>query len=185
MKARADEPFATVAMVSPADVPESRNKALNVLFTLHYAALVRLAHLLVDDPESAEDVVMDAFVGLSRRWSTLRDVDRAEHYLRRAVVNGSRSRLRHLIVVRRRDPAARTPVDASVEDQIVSADERDTVVAWLRQLPPRQRQVLVLRYYLGLSEAEIATELGISRGSVKTHASRGLAALAGALEAPR
>ncbi len=185
MTAQAEELLATFAAAGPSARDMPRNQALDALFALHYADLVRLAHLLVDDRDSAEDVVMDAFVGLSRRWSTLRDVDLAEHYLRRAVVNGSRSRLRHLLVVRRRDPGSRMQVDGSVEEQVVSADERDTVVTRLRQLPPRQRQVLVLRYYLGLSEAEIATELEIRRGSVKTHASRGLAALAQALEGSR
>lgn len=184
MKAQTDEPLTMVTVAGRSDSPTPRNQALNALFTLYYADLVRLAHLLVDDRESAEDVVMDAFVGLSRRWSTLRDVDRAQQYLRRAVVNGSRSRLRHLRVVRCRDEAT-PPVDAPVEDQIVSADERQSLVTRLRELPPRQRQVLVLRYFLGLSEAEIAAELSISGGSVKTHASRGLAALAERLEGLR
>lgn len=180
-----DQSLARVTVAGSSDLPTDRNQALHALFSLYYARMVRLAHLLVDDRESAEDVVMDAFVGLSRTWSTVRDVGRAEHYLRRAVVNGSRSRLRHRRVVRRRDGSNVRPDLATPEDYVVSADEQRCLVARLRRLPTRQRQVLVLRYYLGLSEAEIAAELSISRGSVKTHASRGLSGLAESLEGYR
>lgn len=185
MSAPANQHIASVPVADPFGSSADRNEVLNVLFTLHYADLVRLARLLVDDRASAEDVVMDAFAGLSRRWFTLRDADRAKQYLRRAVVNGSRSRLRHRRVARRRDGPTVFPAASSAEDQVMSNDERDSVVAQLRRLPSRQRQVLVLRYYLDLSEAEIAAELSISRGSVKTHASRGLNGLAQGLEGSR
>lgn len=176
MSAQTNQPL-TDTVSGPSDLPADRNQALNALFTLYYADLVRLARVLVDDHESAEDVVMDAFVGLQRRWSALRDIDKAQHYLRRAVLNGSRSRLRRRLVVRRRAVTPACSATSSAEESVVLADDQRSLVQRLRQLPTRQRQVLVLRYYIGLSEAEIAEELGISRGSVKTHASRGLAAL--------
>jgi len=163
----------------------SRGEALQALFARHYADLVRLARLLVDERESAEDIVMDAFAGLNRRWLTLRDTDRAYHYLRQAVINGSKSQFRRARVARRRENNAPAIQVSSAEDHVLAAESAHSVAARLRLLPTRQRQVLVLRYYLDLSEAQIADELGIGRGSVKTHAARGLAALAAHLEAPR
>jgi RNA polymerase sigma-70 factor (sigma-E family) len=161
-----------------------RADAVSMLFGAHHRRLVGLAALLVDDRQTAEDVVQEAFVGLYRRWSRLRDPNTAVSYLNRAVVNGGRDKLRH----GRRAGAARlrmTPqsdlVD-SAEQDAVAHETADRLWDALRQLPTRQRQVLVLRYYLDQSEAEIADTLEVSRGSVKKHASRGLAALAGRLE---
>jgi RNA polymerase sigma-70 factor (sigma-E family) len=137
---------------------------------------VRLAILLVDDPATAEDVVQEAFTGLHRHWTGLRDENAALGYLRTAVVNGSRSVLR-----RRRTAREYTPphtADArSAESLAMLSAEHQAVVSALGQLPRRQREVLVLRYYGGLSEAEIADATGISRGTVKSTASRGLDAI--------
>jgi len=152
---------------------------VEVLFRAHYAALLRLAVLLVGTREEAEEVVQDAFVAMHLRWRSLRDPDKALAYLRQAVVNRSRSALRHRGVVERyvarQQPALSVadPADASA----LVRDRRDAVLDALRALPTRQREVLVLRHYLELSETEIAETLGISRGSVKAHASRGTAAL--------
>ncbi|MGH3506295.1 MAG: sigma-70 family RNA polymerase sigma factor, partial [Nocardioidaceae bacterium] len=100
------------------------------------------------------------------------------------VLNGGRSRLRWRR--RRRENETDLPLEVRARGDLATRGaDRATVLQILRTLPERQRQVLVLRYYLDLSEAEIAAELRISPGSVKTHASRGLAALAGVLEAPR
>ncbi|HEV2889487.1 MAG TPA: SigE family RNA polymerase sigma factor [Frankiaceae bacterium] len=157
---------------------------MTALFRAHYGSLVRLAVLLVDDDGSAEDLVQDAFARLHRRWARLRDEDAAYGYLRAAVVNGSHSRLRRLRTARRyvapHDSAAPSP-----EGDAIVREEHAAVRAAMRGLPTRQREVLVLRYWGSLSEAEIADTLGISRGAVKSHASRGLAAVTRSLEGTR
>ena len=145
----------------------------------HYRSLVRLASLLVDDVGTCEELVQEAFVQVWRRGPGLRVDDRLAAYLRSAVLNGARSHLRRRLVARRHLAAVATP--AVSEDQVASGDEH-RVLSALRSLPARQREVLVLRYYLDLSEAEIARTLGVSAGSVKTHAHRGLQALAQRLE---
>jgi RNA polymerase sigma-70 factor (sigma-E family) len=157
----------------------SADDQLEQMYAAHYRALVRLAVLLVRDVGSAEEVVQDSFVAMHGRWSRLRDPDLALAYLRQTVVNRSRSVLRHRGVEDRY--AARL---ASVDEALPGADEhaaagqrRVAVLEALRTLPDRQREVLALRYYLDLSEAEIARTLGISQGAVKSHASRGVAAL--------
>ncbi len=152
--------------------------AVEALYAAHWARLVRLSVLLVRDRASAEEVVQDAFVALHGRWRRLRDPDRALAYLRRCVVNRSRSVLRHRVVVDRHAAAQRLPDAAPAADErSLARSRRVTVLDALRQLPPRQREVLALRYYLDLSEADIAETLGISRGAVKSHASRGAARL--------
>lgn len=162
-----------------------RADAVSTLFRAHHRRLVGLASLLVDDRESAEDVVQEAFAGLYRRWWHLRDPQAAVAYLNRAVVNGGRDQLRHgrraSTSLLRMPP--RSEEHPSAEHDVVEHDEADRLWQAVAGLPPRQRQVLVLRYYLDQSEAEIAGTLEVSRGSVKRHASRGLAALARALEA--
>lgn len=152
--------------------------ALEELYAAHWHQLVRLAVLLVRDVGTAEEVVQDSFVAVHGRWDRLRDHDRALAYLRQAVVNRSRSVLRHRAVVDRhvRAEAARPTAEVS-SDPGVGAARRDAVLTALSHLATRQREVLVLRHYADLSEAEIAEVLGISRGSVKAHASRGAAAL--------
>ncbi len=163
------------AVVSEADV------AITELYAAHYRSLVRIATFLLHDVGSAEEVVQDAFVAVHGHWRRLRDPDKAAAYLRQAVVNRSRSRLRHLKVVDRHAPAA-APDAPSAEYGAIGALERTEVVAALRRLPPRQREVIVLRYYADLSEAQIADAMGISPGAVKSHASRGIAALRTTLE---
>ena len=162
-----------------------RTEAVTALFLAHHRRLVGLATLLVDDRESAEDVVQEAFVSLHRRWRHLRDPGAAVAYLNKAVVNGGRDRLRHgrrvVAILPRMVPVSEER--ASAEQDAVQHDEADQLWLAIAALPTRQRQVLVLRYYLDQSEAEIADTLEVSRGSVKRHASRGLAALARSLEA--
>lgn len=149
---------------------------LEDLYRHHRMRLVRLAILLVDDPATAEDVVQEAFTGLYRNWSGLRDAAAAVGYLRTAVVNGSRSVLRRRKTAREYTPP-HNPNARSAESLAMLTAEHQAVVNALGQLPPRQREVLVLRYYGGLSEAEIAEATGISRGTVKSTASRALDAL--------
>jgi RNA polymerase sigma-70 factor (sigma-E family) len=156
--------------------------ALEQLYAAHWRQLVRLSVLLVRDVATAEEVVQDAFVAVHGRWSRLRDHDKALAYLRQTVVNRSRSALRHRGVVARH--AARESAPAShpgADEAALVADRRGAVLDAMRALPDRQREVLALRYYLDLSEAEIAEALGISRGAVKSHASRGSATLRGLL----
>jgi RNA polymerase sigma-70 factor (sigma-E family) len=152
--------------------------ALEQLYAAHWRQLVRLSVLLVRDVGTAEEIVQDAFVAVHGRWHRLRDHDLALAYLRQAVVNRSRSALRHRAVVQRHLTSTAAPAAAPGADEpALSSDRRGAVLDAMRRLPTRQREVLALRYYLDLSEADIADALGISRGAVKSHASRGSAAL--------
>jgi RNA polymerase sigma-70 factor (sigma-E family) len=162
-----------------------RSDAIAELFVAHHRRLVGLAFLLVDDRETAEDVVQEAFAGLYFRWRQLRDPNAAVAYLNRAVMNGSRNQLRHRkrVGFRLARMTLQSEELASAEQTAVQHDEADRLWQAVLSLPLRQRQVLVLRYYLNLTEAEIASTLRVSRGSVKTHASRGLATLAQHMEA--
>ncbi|HTZ44657.1 MAG TPA: SigE family RNA polymerase sigma factor [Jatrophihabitans sp.] len=144
------------------------------LYSTHRLALVRLAVLLVDDLASAEDVVQDAFIAFHRRVDQLRDADAALGYLRVCVVNGARSALRRRQVARRYSHVGLQPDEAGADTEALLADEHREVLRALRKLPDRQREVLTLRYWSDLSEAQIAEALGISRGAVKSNASRGM-----------
>jgi RNA polymerase sigma-70 factor (sigma-E family) len=154
------------------------------LYRDHRLRLVRLAALLVDDPLTAEDVVQEAFTGLHRHWSGLRDEAAAVAYLRTAVVNGSRSVLRRRRTARDYIPPHQVNARSAESLAMLSA-EHQAVVDALATLPPRQREVLVLRYYGGLSESEIADATGISRGTVKSTASRAMDAVARAMNPGR
>jgi RNA polymerase sigma-70 factor (sigma-E family) len=148
----------------------------------HYTPLVRLASVVLGDSGLAEQIVQDAFVKLAVRRGGLRRIDNPPAYLRSMVLNGCRSHLRHRRVGDRYD--ARRTVALAVptpEAQALAQAEQDRMVAALRRLPERQREALVLRYYLDLPEAEIAAAMRVSPGSVKTHLHRGLAALANQL----
>jgi RNA polymerase sigma-70 factor (sigma-E family) len=149
--------------------------ALERLYAGQYAALVRLAVLLVRDQGLAEDVVQDSYVALHQRWDRV-DPAKAPAYLRQTVVNRSRSALRHRGVVARHRSEP-LPAGAPADETLLRSERRAAVLDALATLPTRQREVLVLRHYLDLSEAEIAATLGISRGAVKSHASRAAAAL--------
>ncbi len=154
------------------------DEALTQLYAAHWRSLVRLAVLLLRDSGLAEEVVQDAFVAVHGRWRRLRDPERALAYLRQTVVNGARSALRHRGVVDRHVARGTREVDApGGEVAALATERRGAVLDALQHLPDRQREVLALRYWGELSEAEIADALGISRGSVKSHASRGSAAL--------
>ncbi|MFN2581938.1 MAG: SigE family RNA polymerase sigma factor [Candidatus Dormibacteria bacterium] len=159
----------------------SADDAVTALYTAHFRALVRLSALLLGDPALAEEVVQDIFVAMHGKWSRLREPDKAAAYLRQAVVNRSRSALRRRVVADRHRETTDAPV-ASAEYAALNTLERETVLAALRALPQRQREAIVLRYYLDLSEADIAAAMGISPGAVKSHASRGIAALRNVLE---
>lgn len=149
---------------------------LEDLYRQQQMRMVRLAILLVDDPATAEDVVQEAFTGLYRNWAQLRDVKAAVGYLRTAVVNGSRSVLRRRKTAREYQPPHQ-PDARSAESLAMLSTEHQAIVTALGHLPRRQREVLVLRYYGNMSEGEIAEATGVSKGTVKSTASRALEAL--------
>lgn len=157
------------------------DEAVASLYAAHYRALVRLSALLVRDVAEAEEVVQDAFVALHGRWRGLRDTDKAVAYLRQSVVNGSRSVLRRRAVRERHEPPPPTTAP-SAEHQALRTEEHRTIVTALRSLPTRQREAIVLRYYADLSEADTALTMGVSRGAVKSHTARAMAALRKNLE---
>jgi RNA polymerase sigma-70 factor (sigma-E family) len=159
----------------------SADYAVTELYSLHYRALVRLSALLVRDTQTAEEVVQDAFVAMHDGWQRLRNAENALAYLRQAVVNRSRSVLRHRTVVDKNMQKA-PPDMPSAEHGALAQLERSAVVDALRKLPERQRQAIVLRYYADFSEAQIAAAMQISRGAVKSHTARGMAALRASLE---
>jgi len=174
--------------MSPYEVPRRREdrdrgvrrSAFEGLFRDNYAGLVRVAWLLVDSKDSAEEIVQEAFMRLFQQWDRLDHVDAAPAYLRATVVNLARSRLRTRSVRRRHRSGPLDPEPAA-ELRVLARDEENEVLVAMAKLPRRQRECVVLRYYLDLSEAEIASTLGISRGSVKSHTSRALAALSSTL----
>ncbi|WP_231123811.1 RNA polymerase sigma factor [Nocardioides sambongensis] len=156
----------------------SADEAIERLYLDHWDQLVRVSYLMVRDLGRAEEIVQDSLVALHQRWDRLEDHAHAVAYLRQSVMNRSRSALRHRSVVQRFLERQSTPTTApSAEVPLLVADRRRRVLDALDRLPRRQREVLTLRYYLELSEAEIAATLGISKGAVKSHASRGSAAL--------
>jgi RNA polymerase sigma-70 factor (sigma-E family) len=174
--------MADMSFVSqPDDVAGERNKRLARLFETEYRSLVRLACLLLDDRDAGEEVAQEAFVRLYGSWARLRDAGAAPAYLRSTVLNLARSQMRRRLVALRHS-APSEGYNASAETSALITEEQREVLGALRALPRRQRECLALRYYLDLSEAEIAATLRISPGSVKSHTHRGLSALAQKLE---
>jgi RNA polymerase sigma-70 factor (sigma-E family) len=170
-----------VAPPATADTGWSADRAVIELYAAHYRSLVCLAAVLVRDTPTAEEVVQDAFVAMHGEWQRLRDADTALAYLRQAVVNRCRSVLRHQATA---GPSLRKgpPDQPRAAHDVLVALEQNSVRATLRDLPDRQREAIVLRYYADLSEEEIAAAMGISRGAVKSHTARGISALRAALE---
>ena len=162
--------------------------AIAALFRDHHAELVRLALLMVGDLPTAEDVVQDVYASLHRMSRNTNHPESPLPYVRAAVLNGCRSVQRRRAIARRIAIIHRAsqPHDtlASAESEVIVSEDRRQVLTALARLPRRRREVLVLRYYLGLSEAEIAAVLGISPGTVKSTAARALAALARDLGEP-
>jgi RNA polymerase sigma-70 factor (sigma-E family) len=157
---------------------EELGRTVAELYQAHYRPLVRLAALLVHDVRTAEDVVQDSFAALHAGLHRLRDPAKALAYLRAAVVNRSRSVLRHRIVVDKHAPRPCPDLAVAGPEQLtLTLLDRSAVISALRNLPLRQREVVVLRFYADLSEAQIAATMGISRGAVKTHAARAISTL--------
>jgi RNA polymerase sigma-70 factor (sigma-E family) len=164
-----------------AELDLDADQAVAQLYSTHYQALVRLAALLVQDTPTAEQVVQDSFAAMRSGWHRLRDAEKALAYLRQAVVNRSRSVLRHRTVAGQ-DLRPAPPDMPPAERDALAFLELSAVAAALRDLPERQREAIMLRYYTDLSEAEVAATMRISRGAVKSHTARGMAALRAALE---
>lgn len=150
-----------------------------MLYREHALGLTRLAHVMLGNRAAAEDVVQEAFCGLYRRWQHLADTDRALQYLRSSVLNGCRSALRR---TSRELPVFHQPAVVSAESAALTGEERRAVMHALRRLPDRQREVLVLRFYLEQSEAETARAMGIQQSTVRSTTHRGLTALGRQLE---
>jgi RNA polymerase sigma-70 factor (sigma-E family) len=156
------------------------DRAVTELYAAYYRPLVQLATLLVGETATAEDVVQDSFMAMRAHWRRLRDSGKAAAYLRQCVVNRSRSVLRHHRVADR-NARQLLPDMPSAEEGALALLERSAVVAALHALPAKQREVVVLRYYADLSGPQIASVMGITQGSVKSHHWRGLQALRRAL----
>jgi len=149
---------------------------VTALYQAHVMGLIRLAIVMLGDRTAAEDVVQDAFLGLYRHWAKLNNPDKALGYVRSAVLNRCRNVLRdrgrpHLLEL------VAEPGESAEATALVGAEHQQVLIA-IRALPDRQREALVLRYYLDMSEEETARAMGISRGTVKSATSRALAALA-------
>ena len=163
-----------------ADADADARQQVTALFEAHALGLVKLAKVMLGDQSIAEDVVQDAFIGMYRKWASLQDKNKALGYLRNSVLNGCRTAHRN-----RTRHAARALLLASDADGIVSAEEsalvgeaNREVLAALRARPARQREAVVLRHYLGLTEEQAAQTMHVARGTVKSATSRGLSALA-------
>ena len=153
---------------------------VTALYEAHALGLIRLAVIMLGDRPAAEDVVQEAFCGLYRRWHSLSDTTNALAYVRSSVINGCRSALRRR--VRQLTFVGADQPEESAESTALLGEEHRQVLLAIRRLPSRQREALVLRYYLDLDEAEIAASMRVSRGTVKSTTSRALTALGRILE---
>jgi RNA polymerase sigma factor (sigma-70 family) len=149
------------------------------LFQTEGRSLVRLARLFVDDRDAAEDIVQEAFLRLARHAGKIDAIERAPAYLRSIVLNLARDHNRRgLVSLRHHATKGReVDVDTSVADQLVRSEDHRRVLDAVRGLPARQRDCITLRYFEELSIERIATTLGLSVNSVKTHLRRAMAAL--------
>jgi RNA polymerase sigma-70 factor (sigma-E family) len=156
--------------------------AVTALYRDHALSLIRVAHIMLGSRSAAEDVVQDAFLGLYRRWEHLTSADKALGYVRTSVLNGCRTALRRGRVgevVLNQPPRGRLAQHAiSAEAAVLSVERRGEIIRALRGLPSRQREVLVLRYYLDLTDEQVAEYLGIRPGTIRSTRHRALASLA-------
>jgi RNA polymerase sigma-70 factor (sigma-E family) len=171
----------SVRETSPAHTTEAgdcwaADQALTEIYCAEYDSLVRMAASLVCDIDTAEEVVQDTFVATQGAWPQLRDSDKALAYVRQSVMNRARSVIRRRMVADRHPPKCEPDVP-SAEYSAIMQLERSAVMSALRLLPQRQREVLVLRFYLGLREGQIAATMGIGRGTVKVHIARAMTAM--------
>ena len=170
-----ETPLVTHAAPGRSPAEWDAGHAVTTLYGTHYHSLVRLAALLTGNVATAEEAVQDSFAALHTSWPRLRDPGKALSYLRQSVVHRTRSAPRHRAVASRNAP--QPPRAPSTGQGAVASLERCEVVSALGRLPVRQREALVLRYYCDLTEAQIASAMGISKGAVKSHTARGMSSL--------
>jgi RNA polymerase sigma-70 factor (sigma-E family) len=154
--------------------PDTAERHVTALYQAHALSLARLALLMLGDRGAAEDVVQDAFLGLYRRWGKLASTDAAVGYLRASVLNGCRTALK-----RRSRPAIHLddqPLE-SAETALLKSEEQQAVIAAIRRLPARQREALVFRYYLDMTEDQAAQAMGASRSAAKSATHRAIVAV--------
>ena len=170
-----NRPLTDVAF-APIPVRWDVDHALTAMYSDHYRCLVRVAWLLVQDVTTAENVVQDSFVAMHTVWRRMRDGDGALAYLRQSVVNRSRSVRRHRAMAGRNasQPGSGMP---GAEPRPFPSLEHAAVAGALRSLPARQREAMALKYYGNLSEAQVASAMGVSQGAVKRHVARAIEAL--------
>jgi RNA polymerase sigma-70 factor (sigma-E family) len=147
------------------------------LYRTEATSLVRLARIFTDDRNAAEDLVQEAFIRFQRTVDRIKDPDKAAPYMRSIVLNLARDHNRRGLMSLRHQETREPPPQAAVEEQALASEDRREVLSAVLALPARQRDCVVLRFYLDLSEREIAETMGISPNSVKTHCRRALAAL--------
>jgi RNA polymerase sigma-70 factor (sigma-E family) len=157
--------------------------AVTALYQQHAVGLTRLAIIMLGDRAAAEDVVQDAFFGLYRNWRRLGDPANALNYTRSAVLNRCRNTLRDQARRGHREqPGILWAAAQSAESAVLLTEDSRRMLAAIRKLPDRQREAIVLRFYLDMSEEEAAKAMGVSRGTVKSTTSRAVAALGRMLE---
>ncbi|MBZ2408501.1 SigE family RNA polymerase sigma factor [Streptomyces sp. L06] len=175
-RAPAPRDGAEATMSAPTTTAGTTVDHLTETYRAHYRSLLGLAALLLDDTASCEDVVQEAFIRVHSARKRVRDPEKTLAYLRQTVVNLSRSALRRRILGLKL-LSKPMPDMASAEEGAYDQLERDALIKAMRGLQRRQREVLVLRYFADMTEAQAAETLGISVGSVKAYGSRGIAAL--------
>ena len=163
--------------------PAGADRAVTALYLTHYRPLVRMAALLVQDLATAEEIVQDSFVAVHAAWRRLPDADHALSYLRRSVVDRSRSALRQHVVVDKLAPRLAPDLPSGCGEASIEV-ERSAFISALWTLPARQREVVVLRYFADLPVTQVALATGISEGAVKVHAARAMSALRAELRKP-
>lgn len=160
-----------------------RDREVAALFDRHYVPMCRLAFVILGDHALAEEIVMEALLKTFAGWGRLREIDRADAYLRRAVVNLCRSRIRRKMIEARVNSEARGRASRPAPDWDQEAHETNRLVMEaIRDLPERQRAAIVLRYYDDLPESQIAEVLDCSVGTVKSQLSKARTKLGAALE---
>lgn len=163
--------------------PNDPRAAIARLHQEQYVPLVRTVAVIIGDVAETEDIVQEAYLRLFRSWPHVRDPEKAPAYLRTTVFNLARSRFRALARAERRESA--TKHEVGPEERALATDASSSVIAALKVLPTRQRECLVLRYYLDLTDRQIAETLRISIGAVKRHVHRALEKLESSLEGYR
>ena len=173
-------PHSTAREREHRDEPDA-GAVLTDLYERHALALIRLAYVMLGDRQAAEDVVQDAFAGLYRRWGQLADQAKAVPYLRASVLNGCRSAIRRqrpVMELVELDSAGTSGTSGtSAEAAMLAGEEQRVLMRAIRRLPQRQRETLVLRFYLDEPDAEIARLMGVRESTVRSNPPRALAAL--------